>query len=414
MKILFSTLAVLVIAVVLAYTARQDAGYVLIEFHDWTVEASLAFLLMSVAGVFVVFYLVLRSLGYAHRLPARIGGWRRNRRERRAAAALTRGFVALAQGRWSQAEKALTRYGATGAAGAVNYLYAARAAQGLGASERRDRYLRQAYQSMPGAEVAIALTQAELQAQQGQLEEALAILTRLRELDPKNAAVVRLLLRLYVQVHDWERLIELLPAARKLRVIDAAELTRLEAGALLELLRQAVRRADLGAAQGVWQRMPQEYRRQAPLVAEYVKGLINAGREDEAEGVLYAAIDREWSDALIYLYGTFEGADVGIQRGRAESWLKAHENSWQLLLTLGRLYRRSSLWGQARQHLEACAALCDLPEVYQELAAVTEQLGDNDKALEYYRRGVASMDERQANLRLPGGDPETVPLLSSL
>ena len=414
MKILFSTLAVLLIAVVLAYTARQDAGYVLIEFGDWTIEASLAFLLMAIAGAFVVLYLVLRSLGYAHGLPARIGGWRRNRRERRATAALTRGFVALAQGRWSQAEKALTRYGTPGGAGVVNYLYAARAAQGLGASERRDRYLRQAYQSMPGAEVAIALTQAELQAQQGQLEEALAILTRLRELDPKNAAVVRLLLRLYVQVHDWERLIELLPAARKLRVIDAAELTRLEAGALLELLRQAVRRADLGAAQGVWQRMPQEYRRQAPLVAEYVKGLIKAGREDEAQGVLYTAIDREWSDALVYLYGTFQGADLGIQRGRAEAWLKAHENSWQLLLTLGRLYRRSELWGQARQYLEACAALCDLPEVYQELAAVTEQLGDHDKALEYYRRGVASMDERQANLRLPGGDSETLPLLTSL
>ena len=118
MKILFSTLAVLLIAVVLAYTARQDAGYVLIEFRDWTVEASLAFVLMAISGAFVVLYLVLRSLGFAQRLPTRIGGWRRNRRERRAAAALTRGFVALSQGRWSQAEKALTRYGATGAAGA--------------------------------------------------------------------------------------------------------------------------------------------------------------------------------------------------------------------------------------------------------------------------------------------------------
>jgi HemY protein len=59
------------------------------------------------------------------------------------------------------------RYSADHHAQHLNYLAAARAAQRLGAGDRRDHYLRLAAQSAPEMEFATLLTQAELQRERG-------------------------------------------------------------------------------------------------------------------------------------------------------------------------------------------------------------------------------------------------------
>jgi uncharacterized protein HemY len=51
----------------------------------------------------------------------------------------------------------------------------------LGQDERRDRWLRQAYENLPEAANAVLLTQAELQLDQAQYEPALATLRQIEE-----------------------------------------------------------------------------------------------------------------------------------------------------------------------------------------------------------------------------------------
>ncbi|MEB3734659.1 hypothetical protein ULF88_12275 [Halopseudomonas pachastrellae] len=110
----------------------------------------------------------------------------------------------------------------------INYLAAARAANELEDYPECDALLREAYETTPKADVAIAVTQAQLQIARGQLEQALATLTRLRKEHPKHLYALKLLSQVYVRLEDWHSLLDLLPELRRQKVLREEEQQALE------------------------------------------------------------------------------------------------------------------------------------------------------------------------------------------
>ncbi len=390
MKWLFSTLIALLFVLAVALFAYYDPGYVMVQYRDWVVELSLALAVVVMLGSVILLYLVARLGGHLLRLPRRLRDWRRRHAARRAQSALVRGYLDLYTGRYQRAEQRLSRYAGYGDTVAVlNYLGAARAAQAQGADERRDRYLDLARENTPTAEPAVALTRAELLLERGQYGPALADLSRVRAEHPKNIVMLRLLLRLYRETRDWEQLLELLPALRKHHVVDPALAERLQVQAHRSLLARSGEQGAESTLSAIWQRVPKALTYRPELVREYAQRLIACGAPDQAEAVLYRSVTREWSPGLIYLYGLVEGSQPERQLRRAEEWLVGHETDPTLLLTVGRLCRRSALWGKARQYLESCIRSGGAYEAYHELAGVLEKIGERETALVYYRRGLA-------------------------
>ncbi|MCC6301965.1 MAG: heme biosynthesis protein HemY [Gammaproteobacteria bacterium] len=403
MKWLFSTLIALLFVLVVALFAYYDPGYVLVQWRDWIVESSLALVVAVLLGAVILFYLVLRLGGHLLRLPRRLRDWRRRHAARRAQAALVRGYLDLYTGRYPRAEQRLSRYAGYGDTVAVlNYLGAARAAQAQGADERRDRYLELARESTAEAEPAAALTRAELLLDRGQYGPALADLSRVREGHPKNVVMLRQLLRLYRETRDWEPLLELLPALRKQHVVDPVLEERLQVQAYRALLAHGGGHGGEQALGEIWRRVPKALAHRPELVREYARRLIACGAPDQAETVLYRSVTREWSPELIYLYGLVEGSQPERQLRRAEEWLVGHETDPVLLLTVGRLCRRSALWGKARQYLESCIRSGGAYEAYHELAGVLEKIGERETALVYYRRGLALKEAEAERLAWTG------------
>lgn len=390
MKWLFSTLIALLFVLAVALFAYYDPGYVMVQYRDWVVELSLALAVVVVLGSVILLYLAARLGGHLLRLPRRLRDWRRRHAARRAQSALVRGYLDLYTGRYQRAEQRLSRYAGYGDTVAVlNYLGAARAAQAQGADERRERYLDLARENTPTAEPAVALTRAELLLDRGQYGPALADLSRVRAEHPKNIVMLRLLLRLYRETRDWEQLLELLPALRKHHVVDPALAERLQVQALRSLLARSGEKGSESILSELWHRVPRALMHRPELVREYAQRLIACGAPDQAEAVLYRSVSREWSPELIYLYGLVEGSQPERQLRRAEEWLIGHETDPILLLTVGRLCRRSALWGKARQYLESCIRSGGAYEAYHELAGVLEKIGERETALVYYRRGLA-------------------------
>ena len=70
-----------------------------------------------------------------------------------------------------------------------------------------------------------------------------------------------------------------------------------------------------------------------------------------AHQIIAAALDAEWIEELILLYGECLGPDVLAQIERAEQWLKSRPHERALLLTLGLLCLHQELWGKARSYL---------------------------------------------------------------
>ena len=388
MRLLFTAIIVLVVTVIIAVAARDDPGYLVINYRDWVVETSVILAVLVVAAAFVAIYLMLRLFINTRLVPQRLQRWQQQRRNERASVSLTNGLLELAKGDWARAEKALTRSVGHSQTPLLNYLAAARAAQKQGNEERRDHYLQQAHKVMPGAELAIGLTQAELQLKQGQVEQALATLTHLRQQAPKHATVLKLLLRLYVELHDWEHVLELLPIIVKRKIIERDKAEELEIMAQSALLNSAAVDSQVRTLHEAWQRTSKAMQHNPTVLQAYAQGLIRHGQGTEVEDLLNHALNRNWDDRLVRLYGQLQGADIGRQIRYAEGWLNHHRHDAVLLLTLGRLCLHNRLWAQARQYLEASLALDMQAETCTELAQLMEEQGDSAQALNYYRQAM--------------------------
>src|SRR5690606_31996277 len=156
----------------------------------------------------------------------------------------------------------------------INYLAAARAGHEQGAYRESDDLLPEAYEPTPDADVAIAVTQAQLQIARGQLEQALATLTRVRKEHPKHLYALKLMGQLYLRLEDWEQLEQLLPELRRHKLHSEADQLELERRVYSALLIQAGQRAgglDAGAnpVSSVWERLPKSVRQDAGLVETY-------------------------------------------------------------------------------------------------------------------------------------------------
>jgi HemY protein len=383
----------------LGVVLSQDSGYVLLSFGRYTVEMSLALLLILIGALFILLYLGIRLVVRTLHLPQDVRDWKQRRGSRMAQEAMTRGLLEMSEGNWRSAERRLARFADRSETPLLNYLAAARAAQLQGAHERRDSYIRLAHECMPSADVAVSLTQAELQLADQQLEQALATLKHLRSVAPRHNYVLRLLRRLYEQLGDWEHLRELIPELRRRRVEDEADLQRLEIRTHRALLEQAFLADDAQRLRLAWADVPRALREHPQVLGDYAGYLQETGEDAKAEQLLREALRKQWDSGLVETYGLLEIEEPGRQLSHMEKLLADHPDDPTLLLTLGRLSLRAQLWGKARGYLEACIGRNGPPQAYRELGQLLERMHEPDRAIEVYRRGLSGT-----------GGPEPVPL----
>ncbi|HPE78877.1 MAG TPA: heme biosynthesis HemY N-terminal domain-containing protein [Gammaproteobacteria bacterium] len=377
----------------------RDTGYVLLSFGNYTVEMSLALLLLLLAALFMALYFGIRLIVRTLHLPHDVRLWKQRRGSRMAQQAMTRGLLEMSEGNWRSAEKRLVRFAERSETPLLNYLAAARAAQLQSAHDRRDLYIRLAHECMPSADVAVSLTQAELQLADHQLEQALATLKHLRSVAPRHTYVLRLLRRLYEQLGDWEHLRELLPELRRRKVEDETDLQRLEVRTHRALLEHAFLANDERRLSMAWADVPCGLRDDPQVLGDYTGYLQESGEDARAEQLLREALRKHWDPGLIETYGLLETGEPGKQLSHMEKLLSEHPDDPTLLLTLGRLSLRAQLWGKARGYLEACIGRNGSPQAYRELGQLLERMHEPDKAIEIYRRGLSGT-----------GGPNPVPL----
>ncbi|MFK3797402.1 heme biosynthesis protein HemY [Pseudomonas sp. NPDC088444] len=399
----------IVVAACVGLAISRHAGYVLIAYDTFRYESSL----WAALALLVVIGLVVWLLRGLIRLLTTSGGvvnpWSRRNRSRRVQVAIEQGQLDLAEGRWASAQKHLHRAAEAERQPLLYYLGAARAANEQGRYEDSDNLLERALERQPQAELAIALNHAQLQLDRGDSDGALTTLQAMHDRHPHNPQILRQLQRLYRQRGEWSDLIRLMPELRKDKVLPAQELAELEKRAWGENLSLAAYRdsesesgaAGLPALEKAWQQLTSAQRQEPALILAYAEQLRRHGADVQAEEVLRNAQKREYSSHLARLYGLVRGSDPAKQLQTAENWLKQHSDDPGLLLTLGRLSLQSSLWGKARDYLEASLNLQRNPEACAELARLLGQLGETDRSNQLFQEGLGLLDERLLARPLP-------------
>jgi len=389
-KLIAAVVLASILAVIIGTLAYYSGpGYVVFSFAEYTLETSFVFMAGFAAFGFFVFYYLVRILSRIVNLPHYISNRHHNRQLERSKNTLIKGLIEISEGRFEQAEKMLIKHAEKGDSVLLSYLMAARAAQQLAAYERRDEYLRRAHESTPSADIAIGLTQAELQLSHQQYEQALATLNHLSAVAPKHGYVKKLLAYTFRNLGDWESLSATLAELKKLKAMDRTELDLLEVEAYSGMLQKSIKQVDGEKTEVIWGQLPKPLRHNIDLTYLYASYLQNQKKDDEAEALIRNSLAENWDNRLALLYSNLHTSNARKQLETAEIWLHAQPRNAELLLVLGKLCLNCEFWGKARTYFETSISIQPLDEAYLRLAELLETRMDApDEAQKVYKSGL--------------------------
>ncbi len=389
--LLFVTLALLLLTAALAPVFKSDPGHVLINFMYWTIETSVLVLVLAVLLVWIVVQLLLKMW----RLPAETA---RRVREQRSLAQLEKGLLALTEGDWGTAEKALEKSTSTHGKTTARYLAAAQAADGQNAADRREYYLEQADTGGTKKKFLVELTRARMLVANGARAEALPILKDLHARRRKHPQVLELLARCYRELEDWDELQSLLPALGKSGVLNEDQLAEHKVQIAINRLRTCEQAESLEAA---WKQLPRVLRKESSVVEIFAQQAGILERSDLAEKVLRSSLKAEWNPALVLRYGDPGSGDVSLRLKQCEKWLQQQPEDPSLHLALGRLCAADELWGKAREHLIKSLELKPSSGGYDSLGQLLERQGELELAMSCFRNALR-LNQGKPAIPLPG------------
>ena len=378
----------------LAHFVLQDPGYVAFSVGSVLFETTGPVFALLLVGLYFLVRALVESLGARRRL----GELRARRRRRRARDETQRGLLALAAGRWRSAEELLTRAAVDADSPAVNYIVAARAADLLDATGRRDEWLARAQEAAPAERAATLVTLAEMQLRRGHHVAALQTLEQLDASGDLNSRGLELMTRLCQQLGRGEQLQALAPRLRSTKELPEAQVNELLAQVQLEELRAAGDRRDVAAVNAAWADVPRTTRRLPQAIASYARSLMLANDHGAAEKVLREALDESLDAGLARQYGELVLPDPLSPLDRVEQWLRKAPENPELLAASAKLALRAELIGKARSYLEASLARKPTPENALLYADLLEQLGEGDRARGVLRESVARSLGRRPTL----------------
>jgi HemY protein len=311
--------------------------------------------------------------------------WAVDQRRQRGLNRTTQGLLAFVEGRWDFARKSLERSASTSATPLVNYLFAARASSAAGDAKAVDGFLKKAELSTEGAEVAIGLTQAELQLQNGQYEKSLATLLRVKKNTHNHPLVFSLLAKVYSELNDWQSVLKIMPQLRQ-GAMNPQELDKLEQYACKAMLSHASE-TGLAELKACWSSFPASATSRSVILSYYVEHLIKHEDSNEAESVLRRQLQSYYDTQLIEVYGRTKSKELDRQYKFAQKLLKSHASDNNLHIALARISHSMGLPEQAKIHYDESIEIKPSSEAYSELAAIYASQNNYKQSAALYAKG---------------------------
>ncbi len=386
MRVLIWILLILALAIGVSLLAGNNEGYVLIVRPPYRLELSLNLLLILVVLAFASLHLLLRFIHYARDLPANVRAYKENRRIRLGHAALLEALHAMSQGRYQAAQKAASKALDYGEDPSLTALLAARASHKLKQKGQRDYYLAEAERLAPEAAVARLLLQAELLVDDRLYSQALDVLHKIEKLESKFVPGMRLELKVQIRLNNWEQVLVLLQQLEKHDGMESWQAREIRHQAHQYLIERHGK--DLNTLMAYWKKVPEDDKLNSRIASMAADAFIALNAGNQAQEVLEMSLTKSWDSELAGKLGDCSSTNPHKQLQQAEHWLLSHEQDANLLLSLGKMCIRLSLWGKAQSYLEASISVQPSAEAHLTLARLLESRGESDAANQHYRLSV--------------------------
>lgn len=358
--------------------------------QDYTVETSTFTVVVGLLLSFIVGYLLLIGLYWLFTLPRRVKQRKQLTRQMIAQLGMKNGLVKMLEGHWSDGEKDLLANVTYSDNPLLNYLAAARASQMQENYHQRDEYLKKASGFGADAEIAVAVSQASMQFDAGQIEQARATLTHLRELSPNHPIPNQLLAKVYYKQEDWKQLAQLMSELTPLQEGEANKVKskKYMRQAVVGLFETTSGKQDIAALESIWQKLPVSTQQESYAIEAYVNALINAGGGELAAPLLEERLGQKAERKLYACYGRIQHRKPDTALANAKVWEAREATDPALLLCLARLEKQCGNQSVSADYYERALTLVPDQQVYYEFAELLNEMGDTDNASRCNRQGL--------------------------
>jgi len=376
------------IAVGITTLAQAQQGIVQFVFPSMRVELAFSLFVLLLLLFGLAFGTLVRLIRAALSLPRRVSAHRQAVAERRARGELDAALRAYFENRWSRAERHAARAIDTPSTSVLAQIVAARAAQAQRQYGRAEAYLDRETAASGDERWMGELARAELLVQRKRAAEALPLLRRLRKRAPTHSGALRLEIQAQLNAGQWREVLRLAEQAAKHGALDPASLAQYRETATIGVLDEGGN--DATGIERLWRDTPADLKTREPLLLAATRALAGAGSRERALELLAEGLQAQWSSELAARYLELGGeADAAQALQRGEAWLATRPADATLLHALGLLCKRRSLWGKARNYLEAAVAIRPSATTHLSLAELLESLGESSAALPHLRAAAA-------------------------
>lgn len=228
----------LMAGIVIGPIVAGHQGYVLIQTDNYNIETSVTGLVIILIVALIVLFILESLLRRIFRTGASTRRWFVGRKNHRARRHTKAALMKLAEGDYRQVEKLLTRNADDADQPVVNYLLAAEAAQQRGDDMRANQHLERAMEAADKDQLPVDITRVRLQLARNENHAARHGVDHLLDIAPRHPEVLRLAEQAFVRTRAWQALLDILPAMRKVRVYEEAQIDALSYQAYTGLMDQ--------------------------------------------------------------------------------------------------------------------------------------------------------------------------------
>ena len=398
---LLKAIIFLLLVCALVFLLWRGDGYLLIAYGTKTIEMTLWVAALMVVlfylSIWLLRKLLLGSVEMARRFREIFLFGSVERAQKRAAT----GMVDYLTGDWFAAHKKLVRTLDKIEYPLANYIAAARSSFEMGDEIEAEKILDKAL-TITHSELPVALTRARLHVQAGRFEQAIGILKPIDIKMPRQPAVLDLMHHIYIAQKNWRALEEMLPVMRKAKVLSNVEFESLEVMLACEKMKALSSQSKslliaerMPLLQDLWKSYSRSLQKQPEVITAYAQALIENYQDQEAEVIIRKALSNTWHEPLVNLYGRLQVKEIHSQIRTVEGWLKNKPQDPVLLLTMGRLMLRNQQPELAREYFQRSLNVHKNLDASMEMSQLLEQLGEHQRASEYYRLSIGLAGQHQ-------------------
>lgn len=402
------------LALLLFLIVKDDAGHVLItgtfpligpKTINTTIIGGLLFATIGILFTYIIIRIIITIL----RTPSIMRRFSLNRRARIADKQYSQAELALLENKPAVAEDLFLTAAKGSKSPNLCYLGAARAAQLLHKSDRRDRYLREIDLSDSKHDREYAeVKRAELLLEAGENNKTESLLQDLLTRHKNYPATLLLAVALQRQ-GKHEALFRLLPDLQKAlpRLTPSSNVTQYTHDVYQALFEYASRISkESDQLRLVWSKLPKYLRQDPDLLIPYVNRLLDVGDTKRAEEMLRKEINKSQDERLILAYAHLYRGDQPQLLKQAKRFHDSQPDSAITQYTLAHMLFRSQQYENAKTHLEKTLSIDpNFVKAYRLLGEIKLIENDEKGALIAFKEAMSLMlDERPKDVKPVDGD----------